>query len=94
MDIQIRALDNFMHGYHRGRLDAEAGGTYSLPQSEAEDLVKRGMVEIVVEDPAPQTGVTDSQAADENLDDLVGGDKAEPEPENKMAPAPANKGKK
>lgn len=94
MEIQIRALDSFQHGYIGGRLDADAGSTYPVRQTIADDLVKAGLAEIVADDPAPQTSVTDSQVAEENLDDLVGGEKMAEAPENKMAPAPANKGKK
>jgi hypothetical protein len=83
MDIQIRALDTFMHGYYRGRLDAVSGETYDLPQAEADELVKAGLAEILPAGAAP--------AADENLDDLVGGDKMEEAPQNKMADAPTNK---
>ena len=102
MDIQIRALDTFQHGYHRGRLDAEAGQLYSLPESEAAELVKRNLA--VLDDTpaeaAPQTGVTDSDAAEaaaeaaESVDDLLSGDKADTEPENKMEKPAKNKAAK
>jgi hypothetical protein len=99
MDIQIRALDTFQHGYHRGRLDAETGKLYALPESEAAELVKRNLA--VLDDTpaeaAPQTGVTDSDAeaaAAESVDDLLGGDKADTEPENKMEKPAKNKAAK
>ena len=98
MDIQIRALDTFQHGYHRGRLDAEVGQLYSLPESEAAELVKRNLAVLddTLAEAAPQTGVTDSAAAEatESVDDLLGGDKADTEPENKMEKPAKNKAAK
>lgn len=85
MRTKIRALANFQHGYHRGRLDAAAGATYEVPQTEADDLVKAGLAEPV----APE-----AEPAGSGIDDLIGGEKMSEAPENKMAPAPANKGKK
>lgn len=94
MDIKIRALDTFQHGYYRGRLDADAGATYEVPQSEADDLVKAGLAEIVTITAEVVTEEPPTAEPETDLDDLVGGEKAEEAPENKMAPAPANKGKK
>ncbi|HEX7987224.1 MAG TPA: hypothetical protein VF616_27200 [Duganella sp.] len=82
--MKITAIDSFAHGAHM----YVAGDPVEVTKSTAEDLIKAGLVS---ETMAPQTGVTDSQAAEENLDDLVGGEKMEEAPQNKMAPAPANK---
>lgn len=85
MEVQIKAVDSFSHD----RLHAHIGRQYPVSKATADELVKAGLAEIVPdEDTAPQTGVTDSQ---QDIDDLIGGDKAEAAPENKMAPAPANK---
>lgn len=85
--MKITALDSFAHGAKQ----YVAGDPVQVSKGEAEDLRKAKLVSI--EDVAPQTGVTDSQPAEDDLEDLVGG-KAEPAPLNKMEPAPANKGKK
>lgn len=85
MEIQAIALDSFAHGAKQYL----AGELINVNKDTAEEMRKRGL--IAYEDVAPQTGVTDSQ---DDLEDLVGGDKAEPAPKNKMQPAPANKGKK
>ena len=85
--MKITALDSFAHGAKQ----YVAGDEVHASKGEAEDLRKANLVSI--EDVAPQTGVTDSQPAEDDLEDLVGG-KAEPAPKNKMQPAPANKGKK
>lgn len=84
MNITATALDSFAHGAKQ----YSAGDPVEVTKATAEDLRKAGLVSF--EDVAPQTGVTDSPAED----DLLGGDKAEPAPLNKMEPAPANKGKK
>lgn len=76
------ALDSFTHG----RTQYAAGDTVEATPGDMADMIKAGLV--TTEDIAPQTGVTDSE---ENLDDLVGGEKMEDAPQNKMAPAPANK---
>lgn len=73
------ALDSFAHGSAK----YATGDKVEATPGDMADLIKAGLV--TQEDPAPQTGVTDS------IDDLVGGEKAEAAPENKMAPAPANK---
>lgn len=86
MELKVKALDSFCHG----PLHAHIGVEYPMQKATADELVKAGLVEVVSGDTAPQTGVTDSQ---ENVDDLIGGGKAEAAPENKMAPAPANKKK-
>lgn len=80
--LEITARDTFSHG----RLRMERGDKETIEASEARDLAKAGLV--TIEDIAPQTGITDSE---DNLDDLVGGEKMEEAPQNKMAPAPANK---
>lgn len=90
MDIQIRAIGDYMHGYHRGRLDAEDGKIYPLPQSEADELVKRGLAEIVT-DEAPAEAP--AEAPVESVDDLIGGEKAEADPENKIEKPAKNKAK-
>lgn len=79
------ALDSFAHG----RTQYVKGDTVEATPGDMADMIKAGLV--TTEEVAPQTGVTDSQVAEDNLDDLVGGEKAEPAPQNKMAPAPANK---
>lgn len=85
MKITATAIDSFAHG----ATQYVAGDPVEVTKSTAEDLVKAGLVTVDAhEDIAPQTGVTDSQ------DDLLGGEKMEEAPQNKMAPAPANKGKK
>lgn len=88
MKITATALDSFAHGAKT----YATGDPVEVMKGEAEDLRKAGLV--VYQDAAPQTGVTDSKPAEDDLEDLVGGEKAEPAPLNKMEPAPANKGKK
>ena len=88
MNITATAIDSFAHGAKQ----YASGDPVEATKSTAEDLRKAGLV--AFEDVAPQTGVTDSKPADDDLEDLVGGDKAEAAPKNKMQPAPANKGKK
>lgn len=85
MKTTATALGSFAHGAKQ----YVAGDQVEATKGEAEELRKAGLV--AFEDVAPQTGVTDSPAAEDDLDDLVGGDKAEAAPKNKMAPAPANK---
>jgi len=85
--MKITALDSFAHGANV----YVKGDDVPVSRDTAEELRKAKLVSI--EDVAPQTGVTDSQPAEDDLEDLVGG-KAEPAPKNKMQPAPANKGKK
>ena len=84
--LEITARDTFSHG----RLHMVRGDKETIEASEARDLEKAGLVSIPK---APKTA-TDSKPADDDLEDLVGGDKAEAAPKNKMQPAPANKGKK
>lgn len=84
--LEITARDTFAHG----RLHMVRGDKETIEASEARDLEKAGLVST---GKAPKTA-TDSQPADDDLEDLVGGDKAEAAPKNKMQPAPANKGKK
>lgn len=79
------ALDSFAHGARK----YVTGDPVEATPGELDDLRNAGLVSM--EDAAPQTGVTDSQ---QDIDDLVGGEKAEAAPQNKMQPAPANKGKK
>lgn len=81
MKTKAIALDSFAHG----KTQYVAGETIELSKSEAEEMRKAGHVSF---DDA------DSPPADDDLEDLVGGDKAEAAPKNKMQPAPANKGKK
>jgi len=87
MKTKAIALDSFAHGARQ----YVAGDSDEFSPGEAEELRKSGLVKF--EEAAPQTGVTDSQPAEDDLEDLVGG-KAEPAPANKMEPAPKNKGKK
>lgn len=77
------ALDSFAHGSAK----YETGDKVEATPGDMADLIKAGLVKAEVT--APRTGVTDSQ---EDLDDLVGGEKAEAAPQNKMEPAPENKG--
>lgn len=88
MKTKAIALDSFAHGARQ----YAAGDSGEFSKGEAEELRKAGLVSF--EDAAPQTGVADSKPAEDDLEDLVGGDKADPAPQNKMEPAPANKGKK
>lgn len=88
MKIKATAVQSFAHGAHM----FHQGESGEFTKGEAEDLRQAGL--IAFEDVAPQTGVTDSKPAEDDLEDLVGGDKAEAAPLNKMEPAPANKGKK
>lgn len=88
MKISAIANDSFAHGNKQ----YVKGDPVEVTKGDAEDLRKSGLVSY--EDPAPQTGVTDSKPAEDDLDDLVGGDKAEDVPQNKMEAAPQNKGKK
>lgn len=83
MKTTATALDSFAHGART----YVAGDPVDATPGDMADLVKAGLVS------APKTA-TDSKPAEDNLDDLVGGEKAEAAPQNKMAPAPANKGKK
>lgn len=84
--LEITALDTFTHG----RLYMVRGDKEMIEASEARELEQAGLVSTAK---APKTA-TDSKPAEDDLDDLVGGEKAEAAPQNKMAPAPANKGKK
>lgn len=77
----LQSVAHMRHHLHEGEIYDD------LSQADINTLKELGFVE----DIAPQTGVTDSPAAEDDLDDLVGGDKAEAAPKNKMAPAPANK---
>lgn len=77
--LEITARDTFVHG----RLHMARGDTDTIEATEARDLEKVGLVSI-----------TKATSAEDDLDDLVGGKKAEVAPKNKMAPAPSNKGKK
>lgn len=83
--MKITALDSFAHG----RIQYVKGDPVEVSKGEAEDLRKAGLVTVGTDD-GPKTA-TDSQ---DDLDDLVGGEKMDEAPKNKMAPAPANKGKK
>jgi hypothetical protein len=76
--MKITALDSFAHGAKQ----YTAGDPVEVTRSTAEDLIKAGLVSI---DGTPEAH------AEEDLDDLVGGEKMEEAPENKMAAAPANK---
>lgn len=76
------ALDSFAHGSAK----YATGDTVEATPGDMADLVKAGLV--TQEDPAPQTGVTDSQ---QDIDDLVGGEKMDAEVQNKMEAAPENK---
>lgn len=78
--LKIKALTTFMHG----RLYLGRGDTETVEASEARELAAAGLVEIL---PAS----TAEAPAEENLDDLVGGEKMADEVQNKMAPAPTNK---
>lgn len=80
----LQSVAHMRHHLHEGEVYDD------LSQADINTLKELGFVE----DIAPQTGVTESQPVEDNLDDLVGGEKAEAAPKNKMAPAPANKGKK
>lgn len=90
MKVQIKALDGFSHG----ALLAAPGGEYTMNKGDADDLVKIGLAEILPAAEEAPTGVTDSKPAEDDLADLVGGEKMDDAPLNKMEPAPANKGKK
>lgn len=81
--LEITALDTFTHG----RLHMVRGDKETIEASEARELEQAGLVSTAK---APKTA-TDSKPAEDDLDDLVGG-KAEAAPQNKMEPAPANKG--
>lgn len=81
--LEITALDTFTHG----RLHMVRGDKETIEASEARDLEKAGLVSTTK---APKTA-TDSKPVDDDLDDLVGGEKMEDAPQNKMAPAPTNK---
>ena len=84
MEVKVKALDSFCHG----PLHAHIGAEYPMQKATADELVKAGLVEILPTTDTTQTGVTDSQ---EDLDDLVGGEKMAEAPENKMEPAVSNK---
>lgn len=74
----LQSVAHMRHHLHEGEIYDD------LSQADINTLKELGFVE----DIAPQTGVTDSE---DNLDDLVGGEKMEEAPQNKMAPVPANK---
>lgn len=74
----LQSVAHMRHHLHEGETRDD------LSQADINTLKELGFVE----DIAPQTGVTDSQ---DDIDDLVGGEKMEAAPENKMAPAPTNK---
>lgn len=76
--VKVKALDAFNHG----RLNAVGGKTYTMNQGDADDLKKAGLVEI------------EGDAAEDDVDDLVGGAKMEPITSNKMEAKPANKADK
>jgi len=77
--VKVKALDTFTHG----RVNATRGATYTMNSGEAESLEKAGLVEIA------------GKADDNEIDDLVGGDKKmAPMTSNKMMPKAENKGKK
>lgn len=71
---KIKALDKFAHG----RLHMNAGDTDKIEASEAEELRKAGLVEIVGDDE----------------EDLIGGEKMAEPVKNKMEPIVSNKHKK
>ena len=75
--VKIKALDQFSHG----RVTARPGGVYTVPQVDADDLAKAGLVEIM------------GTAGDDEVDDLVGG-KMEPMTANKMEANPRTKAEK
>jgi len=83
MKVRIKAVQSFAHN----NLDAHAGREYPMNKGDADELEKRGFVEILKDD--PPTGDTDSQT-----DDLLGDSKAAPEVDNKMESAPDNKAAK
>ena len=75
--VKVKALDTFSHG----RLSTKRGDLYTMNPVDADELAKAGLVEIV------------GDAAEDSIDDLVGG-KAAPMVSNKMEPKPKNKGEK
>jgi hypothetical protein len=81
MKITATALDSFAHGCKK----YTTGDLVEAMPGEIDDLIKAGLVSV---DEAP---AAEEAAAEENIDDLVGGEKMEDAPENKMAAAPANK---
>jgi len=77
--VKVKALDAFSHG----RLNTRPGETYTMSTGDAEDLEKLGLVKI------------EGEAADEEVDDLVGdGKKMAPLTSNKMEAKHENKGAK
>lgn len=76
--VTVKALDSF----HHGRLNAVRDAIYTMSKGEADDLKKAGLVEEV------------GDAADDDVDDLVGGAKMEPITSNKMEAKPENKAAK
>jgi hypothetical protein len=80
MKVQVKAKDHFTHG----RVMLARGETHEgFNKLEAEDLAKRGLVEIVGD-----------VAGSDDADDLLGGDKMEAAHDNKMAGKAANKSAK
>jgi len=78
MKTTATALDSFAH-------DARtyvAGDPVDASPGEMADLEKAGLVS------------TSKAAPADSQDDLLGGEKMDEAPKNKMAPAPADKGKK
>ena len=72
-------------------INSVSHGRYNLHEGEIRDDVAQADINVLkelghVEDHTPET-----PPAEDNLDDLVGGEKMEDAPKNKMAPAPANK---
>lgn len=80
MKITATALDSFAHG---ARMYV-AGDPVEATPGDMADMVKAGLVSL------PDTAPAEAPA-EENLDDLVGGEKMAEEVQNKMAPAPTNK---
>jgi len=77
-------------------INSVSHGRYHLHEGEIRDDVAQADINVLkelghVEDatPAPET-----KPAEDDIDDLVGGEKMDAAPKNKMQPAPANKGKK
>lgn len=90
----VKALTAVSHG----NVDMREGGIYSMNKGDAQELERLGFVETAasgepeqtqIDQPAQKKEVGDVVVDD--ADDLLGGDKAAPDADNKMARTTANK---
>lgn len=93
--VNVTALLPFSHG----NVDARQGGTYAMNAGDAKELEKNGFVSLAGEGATPEHTQIDQPRQVKNQGDVVVddtdedvlGEKMAGTPENKMAPASANK---